>query len=618
MRRIAIMSDGWGRKNTYTRCQGLYDRAKELDEEIAIHRFNCYGTWRHDRKYNYGEYNIFNLPELDKYDAVVIECNNTADAGIVDKIYARCRTLNVPVIDLTRNTGEFYYVGLDNKDAIIQNVEHLYNVHQCRSFVFAGGPKYNFENQCRESGFIEAMKSHDIPVEDKMILDGSWDMICGKDAFHKIMDSWEKFPDAVVCANDSIAAGLCDEAEQNGMRIPHDFKVTGFDNADIATFFQPQISTMKHNFVQIGRVAMDIIDSLWKGQECEKMTLLQSMIMPAESCGCPGRGFIDNRRFMRRLVISNQEEGYISEKMALYEASIADCKDYESVFMNVSEFVINMGCEGFYIVIDDRLFTSIVEEDFEKNGYARERLTVGYAIEGDTIIRFPTFSQFEKHIDKYGNDAVYVYTPIHFRNKTVGYTVIKNTSFVKEDSTFFNIQSIFTRKLEELYNHAIITSVNKRLEAVYNKDPLTGLYNRIAYTQYMAPKYEEYRKDNRVCAITFFDVDDFKTINDTQGHKYGDELLRSIAAVLESNKPENGIAYRFGGDEFVVFFPDATREKIYQFQKDVEWELEQCGINISMGGVLLDPLSDISLDEYMILADEKMYAVKSAKKHEQS
>ena len=430
MRRIAIMSDGWGRKNTYTRCQGLYDRAKELDEEIVIHRFNCYGTWSHDRKYNYGEYNIFNLPELDKYDAVVIECNNTADASIIDKIYARCRILNVPVIDLTRNTGEFYYVGLDNKDAIIQNVEHLYNVHQCRSFVFAGGPKYNFENQCRESGFIEAMKSHDIPVEDKMILDGSWDMICGKDAFHKIMDSWEEFPDAVVCANDSIAAGLCDEAEQNGMSIPRDFKVTGFDNADIATFFQPQISTMRHNYVQIGRVAMDIIDALWNGQEFEKATLLQGKIMPAESCGCPGRGFIDNRRFMRRLVISNQEEGYISEKMALYEASIADCKDYESVFMNLSEFVINMGCEGFYIVIDDRLFTSIVEEDFEKNGYARERLTVGYAIEGDTIIRFPTFSQFEKHIDKYGNDAVYVYTPIHFRNKTVGYTVKKNTSFV--------------------------------------------------------------------------------------------------------------------------------------------------------------------------------------------
>ena len=137
----------------------------------------------------------------------------------------------------------------------------------------------------------------------------------------------------------------------------------------------------------------------------------------------------------------------------------------------------------------------------------------------------------------------------------------------------------------------------------------------MAYSQIMAPKYEEYRKDNRVCAITFFDVDDFKNINDTQGHKYGDEILRSIASVLESNKPENGIAYRFGGDEFVVFFPDATREKIGQFQKDVEWELEQFDINISMGAVLLDPLSDVSLDEYMIIADEKMYSVKSSKKH---
>ena len=617
MKKIAIFSDGWGRKTTYMRCQGLYDRAKELDEDIAIHRFNCYGTWSHDNKYNQGEYNIFSLPLMECFDAVVIECNNTIDKIVLDRVYNSCRNLDIPIIDLTRDTGEFYYVGLNNKDAIIQQVEHLYNSHNCRAFVYVGGPEFNYENQSRELGFCEAMERYGIPVTDNMIYNGSWDIGCGKRAFDWIKENWDELPDAVVCANDAIAAGLCDEAEKCELAIPNDLKVTGFDNVDIATYFAPQISTTRHNYIQIGRIAMDIIEDAWNGKSHETCTLIEAKMIPAESCGCPSRGFVDNRRFMRRLVMKNEQNEYLNEQMALFEAGISDCKDFESVFMNVTEYISQMGCEGVFIVVDDRLYSASGDVEFAVSGYDRKHEMVVCAIEDGRLMHFPTFSHFEKHIDEFGRDSVYVYTPIHFRDKTIGYTIVKNTVFVEENSTFFNIQSIFTRKLEDLYNQSIIHDVNNKLKAVYNRDPLTGLYNRLAYTQYLEPEYEKYRQDNRVCAISFFDVDDFKNINDSHGHKYGDEVLRTIAVILDSNKPDGGIVYRFGGDEFVVFFPDATTEKIYKFQKNIESELMQSDIEISMGSVIIDPLTDIELDDYMILADEKMYEIKSEKKRKQ-
>lgn len=80
------------------------------------------------------------------------------------------------------------------------------------------------------------------------------------------------------------------------------------------------------------------------------------------------------------------------------------------------------------------------------------------------------------------------------------------------------------------------------------------------------PVFAELEAQNVGCTIVFLDVDDFKDINDTYGHQYGDELLKTVATVLDEQKPEGSMVYRFGGDEFVVFILgiDMTLLKVYK------------------------------------------------------
>ena len=70
---------------------------------------------------------------------------------------------------------------------------------------------------------------------------------------------------------------------------------------------------------------------------------------------------------------------------------------------------------------------------------------------------------------------------------------------------------------------------------LYNRDPLTGICNRIAYTDIIRPAFAKYQEKGIACAFVFVDADDFKSVNDTYGHEFGDQVLIRIAQVLRKN-----------------------------------------------------------------------------------
>ena len=96
------------------------------------------------------------------------------------------------------------------------------------------------------------------------------------------------------------------------------------------------------------------------------------------------------------------------------------------------------------------------------------------------------------------------------------------------------------------------------------------------------------------------------------GHEFGDTILKCIAKILTDLQPEQGYSYRFGGDEFVVFFPYATEEKADAYCKAVLEEVERSGISVSVGRVVTNPEADVTLDDYLAQADVLMYEMKNA------
>jgi diguanylate cyclase (GGDEF)-like protein/PAS domain S-box-containing protein len=106
-------------------------------------------------------------------------------------------------------------------------------------------------------------------------------------------------------------------------------------------------------------------------------------------------------------------------------------------------------------------------------------------------------------------------------------------------------------------------------------DPLTGLANRRLLLAGVREGQARFRADGRPFAVLFCDLDNFKLINDGLGHDVGDRLLVQVGERISAAIGPNDLAARFGGDEFVVYLPDATVDDAYQVGSRVTHAVRQ-------------------------------------------
>ncbi len=152
-------------------------------------------------------------------------------------------------------------------------------------------------------------------------------------------------------------------------------------------------------------------------------------------------------------------------------------------------------------------------------------------------------------------------------------------------------------------------------------DTLTDLPNRALLRSHLSSELEKCVPDSRV-AVLFLDMDEFKAVNDTLGHKVGDELLRSVASSLQSSAKQNEFVARLGGDEFAVVISGVTSDsqveasvrRIYEaVRRSHECDAHQLAIDTSIG-IAFAPAHGLTCDEILQNADLAMYAAKSSGK----
>jgi diguanylate cyclase (GGDEF)-like protein len=106
---------------------------------------------------------------------------------------------------------------------------------------------------------------------------------------------------------------------------------------------------------------------------------------------------------------------------------------------------------------------------------------------------------------------------------------------------------------------AEMEQMNRRLEELSVRDPLTGLYNRRYLQDRLLNEFQRAQRHDRPLALLMVDIDFFKSVNDTYGHQVGDEILRSVALLMVNQTRATDITARYGGEEFVAVLPETDR-----------------------------------------------------------
>lgn len=111
------------------------------------------------------------------------------------------------------------------------------------------------------------------------------------------------------------------------------------------------------------------------------------------------------------------------------------------------------------------------------------------------------------------------------------------------------------------------------------RDTLTGLPNRLAYNERIANEFHRWQRHKNPLCVALWDIDHFKSINDTYGHDVGDKVLKIVANLISSRVRKVDMFARFGGEEFILLMPDTPLENALDLNNSLRQKLQQSGFH---------------------------------------
>ncbi len=193
-----------------------------------------------------------------------------------------------------------------------------------------------------------------------------------------------------------------------------------------------------------------------------------------------------------------------------------------------------------------------------------------------------------------------------------------------------SIRDVTERKRTELELHKMnlrlrrqvrkISALHDELQEQAIRDPLTGLYNRRYLDETLEREFSRARRASYPISIILMDVDEFKRVNDTYGHKSGDRVLTVLGEIIRQNVRLGDIPCRYGGEEFVVVLPDTPIEIAAQRAEQIRQRFH--AIHFFKGGDAVVPTLSLGVAAYpahgrsaakvLHAADRAMYIAKSS------
>ena len=219
-------------------------------------------------------------------DGVIIAAGPIAHAQGKEYLEQLCKRFgDTPLVCIAENVPGYHSVLVDNAGGIEDVIEHLVTVHNLRSIAFIAGPDENDEAEERFQAYREGLAKNNLPFRPELVQKGGFCTETGACAARELLQKNIEF-DGIVAVNDFAAIGAMTELARQGVLIPTDVAVTGFDDTVEAALVTPSLATIRQPLERLGEAAVDNILS-----QMGKLDFILNARLPTEpiyrrSCGC--------------------------------------------------------------------------------------------------------------------------------------------------------------------------------------------------------------------------------------------------------------------------------------------------------------------------------------------
>lgn len=619
-KKVAVFSTSWNDAYLYKYLVGVWKTAKE--NNIDVYVFNTYGDADLYGDFNKCEYNIFNLPELEDFDGVLVMSNNVGSAPWLEKLRQRIVSLNIPCVAVEQKLEDINYIGTDNYAAMREVVEYLVIEKGCKVLNYVGGPADNSENILRKKAFLDVLEENGLVCEERRIRDYLFRKEDGRQAYKEFKELGIEKPDAVVCANDNMALGYWIASVEDGLDMPKDYLVTGFDNTALSVMNASRITSIDRAGDTLGVRSMEQLVGMIEGTvypECAYAP--HRLIRPDKDCDEELKAGLD-QRFWKSLYDREIKREENSHSIRNFRLVLLENQNKGVFFKALLSSIQSFGITNFCFCMDEK-FDDYMNKC--EKGYS-DQLEV-YGVFGGNNLERNTIDVKQMVPEEFSQDSekshIMLFSPSHCSGRRQGYCVIMDNLEIIKDRRLYDLMMIINPSLEAMRQNIQLRKMNEELNRLYCMDQMTNLYNRFALEEKGERLFERNIEQNKLSGIIFVDMDSLKMVNDIFGHAIGDICLRVIAdAIKGALIDESWFGVRYGGDEFLalgtVEDEDSIREMIAKIHTNIQQDYRKQNftfdLTASVGYVLIAPDEYKGLEYHIKVADDDMYKIKKAKK----
>ena len=244
---------------------------------------------------------IFELIPYDEICALILFSETIKDDKLREKLAEHAKERGIPVFSHKQAMSGCYHFYYDSENALADILRHLIDTHHCKRINFISGLKGNEIAEGRTQVYRKILEEYGYPVEEERIGYGDFWGEPAKAVTETFLTSGLPLPEAIVCANDSMAIGVTDYLAEKGIRVPKDIIVTGLGGIEARQYHLPLLTTALYDPALSSIHFMDTLDQLMaKDTEVPMSVAISCKNVYTESCGCIEHDIHESEKHLMR------------------------------------------------------------------------------------------------------------------------------------------------------------------------------------------------------------------------------------------------------------------------------------------------------------------------------
>ncbi len=611
---IALCLSKLGEVPSFQLTTSLNAEAQKLGHSVFVYNL-CEDLFYADTR-SQTEARIFDLIDFSIVDVLVISVEGIKHKPTVAALVLNAQEHGVPVITIDGYFEGCINLGFGFKEGFEKIVRHITDFHGITDIHYIAGFKGNSFSEERRKVIEDVLAEKGIEFTEENVSYGDFWGVPAKQAAIRLIESG-RLPKAIICANDIMAINVCTVLTENGINVPDDVLVTGFDGIEDILFSLPRITSASCSLTLMGKKVAETADEIFRTGKFTGSTQVIPELMPSNSCGCcddktinvPSIMSLLSSRF-NRIQDDNHALSKCSEKMQ-------NCRSIEEVSALFDNYVFSdTTCllNKRFTVPTAKPFVHTEEDIFEDEMCVLHNFGSLQDYKPFNFHKNNIIPEIDRLLEK---KCPLVFSMIDYLNTPLGYVIFH---YPTDDLNLYCRIPIIITALNNALGGYINNQSQRyllfRVEEMYRTDPLTGLFNRIGFSNEFERRFGN--PNTSSITVVLADLDNLKYINDKFGHMAGDKAIRMVADALQYACPEDSLFVRLGGDEMMAVMGGAPQEE--SIKNSISFFLEKnsfgfdYNVSSSIGVYSTDKPEEMRIESLIKHSDELMYSEKRRKK----